>query len=265
MAAAVRYDRSSIFRDAWTRARKVAAEAAEAVRLHIGSALRTAWASAKATLAPAKPAVPEQIDLVEYIAGLPPVSPARQHILGRIKANDVAMARLRHEIGRSVATGFGAGYVDAEQQRLDELHAWGVELQGELAALDVSEVAVACRPDLSTTEGLKAALVGLSASLPVGRGEAVYTVTDVTRWTAQDGTLVRDYVRVRLSGAAFDEAAGPVGIYIERTGGQPGRAALPMATRAGKAWWSYGKDCNAGGQRWAADKAVRSLLSVIDA
>ncbi|KOX59652.1 MULTISPECIES: hypothetical protein [unclassified Methylobacterium] len=76
-AAAARYDRPSIFRDAWARARQAAAAAAESVRLHIGAGMRAAWACAKAALgAPAKPAapvVPVQLDLIEFIASLPPV------------------------------------------------------------------------------------------------------------------------------------------------------------------------------------------------
>ncbi len=82
MAAATAYDRPSIFRDAWARARQAAAQAAESVRLHIGAGMRAAWACAKAALvAPAKPAAPApagpvQLDLVEYIAALPPVPPA---------------------------------------------------------------------------------------------------------------------------------------------------------------------------------------------
>ncbi|GAB6842986.1 hypothetical protein [Methylorubrum rhodinum] len=74
--AAIRYDRSAILRDAWGRARKAAAEAAEGVRSFIGAAMRGAWATAKAALAPAKlaaPVTPVQIDLVDYIAALPPV------------------------------------------------------------------------------------------------------------------------------------------------------------------------------------------------
>lgn len=81
MAAAATYDRPAIFRDAWARARKAAAKAIEPVRQHIGAAMRAAWATAKAALVPAKPAapvtpIPVQIDLVDYIAGLPPVAPA---------------------------------------------------------------------------------------------------------------------------------------------------------------------------------------------
>ncbi|SEO94175.1 hypothetical protein SAMN04487843_105116 [Methylobacterium sp. ap11] len=77
--ATATYDRPSIFRDAWARARRAAAQAAESVRRHIGAGMRAAWAAAKAALgAPAKPAapaapVPLQLDLVEYIAALPPV------------------------------------------------------------------------------------------------------------------------------------------------------------------------------------------------
>jgi hypothetical protein len=74
--AAATYDRPSIFRDAWARARQAAAEAAEPVRRFIGAGMRAAWAAAKAALAaPAKPAAPApvQLDLVDYIAGLPPV------------------------------------------------------------------------------------------------------------------------------------------------------------------------------------------------
>jgi len=78
--AAIRYDRPSILRDAWARARCAAAEAAESVRRHIGAGMRAAWAAAKGVLvAPAKPAAPVpaapvQLDLVDYIAALPPVA-----------------------------------------------------------------------------------------------------------------------------------------------------------------------------------------------
>lgn len=77
--ATATYDRPAIFKDAWARARRAAAEAIEPVRRHIGAAMRAAWATAKAALGmPVKPAapVPVQLDLVEFIAGLPPIAPA---------------------------------------------------------------------------------------------------------------------------------------------------------------------------------------------
>lgn len=57
MATAIRYDRPSIFRDAWARAKAAAAEAAESVRPFFGTALRAAWAAAKAVLAAFAPAL----------------------------------------------------------------------------------------------------------------------------------------------------------------------------------------------------------------
>ncbi|MBK3396698.1 hypothetical protein [Methylobacterium ajmalii] len=52
MATAIRYDRPSIFRDAWARAKAAAAEAAESVRPFFGTALP----AAKAALAASAPA-----------------------------------------------------------------------------------------------------------------------------------------------------------------------------------------------------------------
>lgn len=79
-ATAARYDRPSIFRDAWTRARQAAAAAAESARLYLGAGLRAAWAAAKGALKAPEPVpvpvpvAPVQLDLVEYIASLPPVA-----------------------------------------------------------------------------------------------------------------------------------------------------------------------------------------------
>lgn len=87
--ATATYDRPSIFRDAWARARRAAAEAAEPVRRFIGAGMRAAWASAKSALrTPVKPAAPAQagpvqLDLIEFIASLPPVPPApRRFVMG---------------------------------------------------------------------------------------------------------------------------------------------------------------------------------------
>lgn len=248
------------------------------VRRRIGAAMRAAWGTAKSTLMAATPVTakpaPVQLCLIEHIANLPPakaapaapqVSSARLHLLGRIEANDRTMARLRHEIDRILVVGLGSGSVDAEYSRLDDLNACAIELKGELASLDADEAAAASCPDLSTEAGLKAVLVGRSSPLPLDGSKAIYTVTDITRWASSDGKLVRDYLRFELSGAVFNEAAGPVGLFIERTGGAPKHAALPMATKAGKAWWSYGKECVSGAQRWAADKMARCLLGALEA
>ncbi|BCM83554.1 hypothetical protein [Methylobacterium indicum] len=76
MATAATYDRPAIFRDAWARARQAAAKAAEPVRQFIGAGMRAAWAAAKGVLATPPAPAPVQLDLVEFIAALPPVAPA---------------------------------------------------------------------------------------------------------------------------------------------------------------------------------------------
>ena len=241
--ATATFDRPAIFRAAWRIARDAAARTGEAVRLFIGNSLRMAWRRARADRATAASITARR--QVVVAAGMV----CELHPRGAWKAGFGATLT---PDGRPSCT-----TVNNEEQ--------AVELCEEaLANYRASQSSAPSpapeQPDVSTRKGLAQVLVGRTATLELSGGEAVYTVTEVSRWMSPDGAHIHDYIRLSSFGQFSDNRKGPVSLFILRKG--YGRGTY-VDTAAGCAFWGYGTFCDSNSKRGNADRLVKELLDPI--
>lgn len=241
-----------------------------------GVALREELAELEAPAAPPAPApAPVQLDLVEFIAALPPAPPAPRRFEmppyttvtvpggGDEDCEDEMTVLLTDADGTVRTLGTVLIYTadcDGPQPALAEALRVIEEAAEATPVVTQPEPAPAPEPDLSTVEGLRAVLVGRTANLTLQGGEAPYTVVGVERWTSPDGALVRDYVKLETSGFLADDRKGPIKLHIVRSGSW--REPQGM-TKAGRAVWDYGRNCDSGTKRSNADDVVREILEPI--